>query len=341
MSTSIDQFDYILPPERIAQFPAEPRESGKLMILDRKTHAINHSYISGLPLLFKSGDVLVINNTKVFRARLKGVIDDKSVELFLVRPTSKTSWLALGKPGKKIIPGKSITVAPDFIAKVIQKNSDGTLVVDFGLTAGDTIAKANTYGSVPIPPYIKIIPDDAKYQTSFAKEVGSVAAPTAGFHFTPTILSTLKQKGVTILEITLHVGLGTFLPIKSETIEEHAIHSEWVNLPPDVALTITQAKQEGRRIIAVGTTTVRTLEGVADTLGGTLAAYQGDINLFITPGFKFKIIDGMVTNFHLPKSSLVVLVSSFAGREYILSAYEEAIKKEYRFYSFGDAMFIA
>lgn len=325
MSTSIHYFEYVLPLNRIAQMPAVPRESAKLMILDRKTKTIQHKQVADLPDFFKNGDVIIVNNTKVFRARLKS--DNK--ELFLIRPIEKNTWLAIGK---KLHPGMRIEFAANFIAHIVEKLPDGTLHVSFNQE--NVIDFANKYGDIPIPPYIKTIPKDNEYQTSYAKYEGSVAAPTAGFHFTPAILETLKQKGVTILEITLHVGLGTFLPIKSETLEEHAIHSEWVSVSNEVAHAITQAKKEKRRIIAVGTTTVRTLEGTNAT------SHEGDVNLFIQPGYKFKIIDAMVTNFHLPKSTLIVLVSAFADREFILKAYKEAVDHEYRFYSFGDAMLI-
>ncbi len=325
MATSIHDFDYTLPPELISQTPAKPRESAKLMILDRQNKKISNRHVSDLPNFFRKGDVVVVNNTKVFRARLR--LGNK--EIFLIRPLENNLWLAIGK---KLQPGMTLAFAPDFIATIIQKHTNGTVHVSFN--QDNVIDFANTYGEIPIPPYIKKIPTSSEYQTSYARHNGSVAAPTAGFHFTPAILNSLKKNGVTILEITLHVGLGTFLPIKSETLEEHAIHSEWASVSSEVADTIAQAKKEKRRIIAVGTTTVRTLEGTEGK------QYQGDVNLFITPGYKFKIIDAMVTNFHLPKSTLIVLVSAFAGREFILRAYNKAVEERYRFYSFGDAMLI-
>lgn len=341
MNTNVSDFNYTLPRTFIAQSPASPRESARLMVLNRQNKTIHHYYVSDLPTFFRRGDVLVVNNTKVFRARLHGTTDGKSVELFLIRPAGDTRWQALGKPGKKMSVGKQIFVAKNFVATVLGKHSDGTLTVDFRLSATETIARANQFGEVPVPPYIKTIPKASDYQTSYAKREGSVAAPTAGFHFTPAILKTLKKKGVEIVAITLHVGLGTFLPIKTETIEEHAIHSEWVDVSKKAAETINRAKEENRRIVAVGTTTVRTLEGVAKLYHGKLRAYEGDVRLFITPGYQFLVVDSMVTNFHLPKSTLIVLVSGFSGREFILKAYKEAIEKNYRFYSFGDAMLIA
>lgn len=340
MSTSVYDFDYDLPRERIAQSPAIPRESARLMVLDRKHKTIQHMTVANLPDYFRRGDTLVVNNTKVFRARLHGSIKGKRVELFLVRPIDTFLWLALGKPGKKYTIGSRIDIADDFVATIFDKRPDGTVVVSFDISIQEVMAKANRYGDIPIPPYIKKIPTSSEYQTSFAKHEGSVAAPTAGFHFTQSILSHLKAMGVTVLEITLHVGLGTFLPIKSKTIEGHDIHSEWVDISKDVARQINKAKDEKRRVIAVGTTTVRTLEGVSQLSKGRLRAYQGEVSLFISPGFQFTIVDSMVTNFHLPKSTLIVLVSAFAGREFILSAYSRAVMDEYRFYSFGDAMLI-
>jgi len=340
MPQSISDFDYHLPRESIAQSPAEPREYAKLMLFDRVTGAIQHHHVRDLPGFFHRGDIVVINNTKVFHARLHGTILNRNIELFLVRPTGNNQWLALGKPGKRILIGSTILIAENFSCKVTGKNSDSTFTVTFPNAPEDVIDRANTYGDIPTPPYIKKIPKDSDYQTIYAKYVGSVAAPTAGFHLTKQILTTLKEKGVTILEITLHIGLGTFMPIKSETIESHTIHSEWAEITDEVAQAINKGKKDGRRIIAVGTTTVRTLEGVAAINGGLLKKFRGDINLFITPGFQFKVIDAMLTNFHLPKSTLIVLVSAFAGREAVLHAYIEAVNNNYRFYSFGDAMLI-
>lgn len=334
MQTKISDFAYHLPQNLIAQSPVNPRESAKLMILDRSAKTIRHCHVVDLPTLFHKGDVIVINNTKVFHARLHGKIRDATVELFLVRPMASNQWLALGKPGKKIHVGDTITIADNFSANVREKDVDGTLVVNFSLQPKDVIAMANIYGSVPVPPYIKSIPDDNDYQTSYAKIEGSVAAPTAGFHLTKNIRTALKQKGVEILEITLHVGLGTFLTIKSESIEEHTMHSEWVEILHGVAEKIRIAKKERRRIVAIGTTTTRALEGTRGK------AFQGNVNLFIQPGYTFTVVDAILTNFHLPKSTLLVLVSAFSDRKFILKAYKEAIQNNYRLYSFGDAMFI-
>jgi S-adenosylmethionine:tRNA ribosyltransferase-isomerase len=344
MPTDISKFDYRLPNGLISQSPAEPREKGRLMSLSRKNNEIGHLHIRNLPTLLHPSDILVMNNTKVFKARLHGTLHDlqhSRVELFLIRPISDTIWQAIGKPWKKFVVGTTISIEPEFISTIKSKNIDGTLTVSFKKSVMEVIALADRYGSIPLPPYIKHPTHPEAYQTSYAKIVGSVAAPTAGFHLTPMLLETIRTKGVTLCEITLHVGLGTFKPIKTKTIEEHKMHSEWVSISKRSAMLINTAKNQRRRVIAVGTTTVRTLEGVAAKNGGHLKAYEGDIDIFITPGFHFNIIDGLLTNFHLPKSTLLILVSAFAGRTKILHSYREAIQKKYRFYSFGDAMFIS
>ena len=340
MTILTSDFDYDLPPGRIAQSPANPHESAKLMVLHKNTGSLEHHHISDLPSFFRNGDIVIVNDTKVFHARLHGTIQGKRIELFLIRPMVDNVWLALGKPGKRITEGSSICIASNFTCTVLEKFSNGTFTVSFALPPNEVIDRANMYGEIPTPPYIKRIPKESDYQTIYAKHVGSVAAPTAGFHLTGQILTKLKEQGVTLLKITLHVGIGTFLPIKTDTLDEHTMHSEWVKISEEVAQTVNQEKAAGRRIIAIGTTTVRTLEGVAAMNNGKLAAYSGDVNVFITPGFTFHVIDGMLTNFHLPKSTLIVLISAFAGRENVLNAYREAVDQHYRFYSFGDAMLI-
>jgi S-adenosylmethionine:tRNA ribosyltransferase-isomerase len=341
MSNLTSHYDYHLPIHLIAQTPAKPRESAKLMVLDRKADSTSHQTISDLPQFFRPGDIVVVNNTKVFHARLQvKLANHTQAEVFLLRPLANNHWLAIGKPGKKLTPGTILNIAPYFQGKVVTKNLDHTFTIDFGIDPDEVITKANLYGQVPIPPYIHQIPEDKDYQTSYAKVTGSVAAPTAGFHLTKNIRRQLQEKGVQILELTLHVGLGTFLPVKTESLKDHTMHSEWVNLTPDVAYTITQAKINDQRIFAIGTTTVRTLEGIATQNQGKLVPFTGDLNLFIKPGFKFQIINGLLTNFHLPKSTLLVLVSALAGRQKILNAYQEAIDNNYRFFSFGDAMLI-
>jgi S-adenosylmethionine:tRNA ribosyltransferase-isomerase len=232
-------------------------------------------------------------------------------------------------------------VADDFVATVLHKHDDGTLTVDFNMQSSLVIQHANICGEIPIPPYIKKIPTDGSYQTVYASETGSVAAPTAGFHITEGILGAIREKGITIVEVTLHVGLGTFLPIKSDTLADHHMHSEWVHISKEAVNGITQAKKNGQRIVAIGTTTVRSLEGVSQRFGGSLQEYSGEVDIFITPGYTFTIVDAILTNFHLPKSTLIVLVSAFAGNALMTSAYTEALSHNYRFYSFGDAMFIS
>lgn len=358
-------FDYFLPKELIAQTPAEPRDSSRLMTINRqkKTFA-NHRFADIINFL-QAGDLLVWNNTKVFKARLKGkiMLDEKivkpqidvpvsdkilnaaPVEIFLVKPMeNNTVWKVLAKPGRKLRLGMKVVFAEDFEAEVILKENDGTYLIQFAEDDMSVRAKANKYGEVPTPPYIEQAQEQAevvgRYQTVYAKEEGSVAAPTAGFHFTPELIEALKQKGVEFAEVTLHVGLGTFLPVKTDAIEDHKLHSEWVEITAKNADAINQAKSEGRRVVAVGTTTVRVLEGVTKT-EGLLRPYAGDINIFIYPGFEFKIVDALITNFHLPKSTLLMLVSAFArDRNFVLQCYKKAVEEKYRFFSFGDAMFI-
>jgi S-adenosylmethionine:tRNA ribosyltransferase-isomerase len=339
-TTPISLFDYDLPENQIAQTPAIPRESAKLMVLSKTSGSIEHKHVFDLPNYIKPDDIIIINNTKVFKARLLGTLNRSKVELFLIKPINQFEWLAIGKPGKKFKPGVIINIAENFNAKVIKHDQEETMIVSFDSNSEDVIKNADLYGHVPIPPYIKTEPKASDYQTSYAKVVGSVAAPTAGFHLTTNIRHKLFQIGVEIYEITLHVGLGTFLPVKSKTVEEHKMHSEWVNIASETANAINIAKSQNRRIIAVGTTTVRTLEGIAKQNNGKITPYTGDVNLFITPGFKFNVIDAMLTNFHLPKSTLIILVSAFSGRKNILNAYHEAIQNNYRFFSFGDAMLI-
>lgn len=359
-------FDYNLPPELIAQTPAESRDASRLMVVDKDIGQIKHEYFSYIINYLQAGDLLIWNNSKVFKARLRGTIaldettadtkipanaTDKilnaaKVEIFLVRPMENFGvWKALAKPGRKLRLGIKIIFAADFSAEVISKENDGTFLLQFKDNDLEVRSKANQYGEVPTPPYIKsgqFANLDQRYQTVYAKHEGSVAAPTAGFHFTPELIEKLEKKGVQFAEVTLHVGLGTFMPVKTDVVEDHKMHSEWVELSDKNAHLINNAKAEGRRVIAVGTTTVRTLEGLAIKFGkDQLEPYQGDINIFITPGFKFKIIDALITNFHLPQSTLLMLVSAFVkDREFMLKCYEEAVKEKYRFFSFGDAMLI-
>ncbi|MFZ2804187.1 MAG: tRNA preQ1(34) S-adenosylmethionine ribosyltransferase-isomerase QueA [Patescibacteria group bacterium] len=327
MQTS--DFDYVLPPERIAQTPASPRDHSRLLVLGRKTGDIQHRHFYDIGEFLRPGDLLVVNESKVFKARLRTTA---GIEIFLLRPEGK-AWLALAKPGRKIILASTVTFSDRTTCHVIDKKDDGTVVLDFDKPADEIFAWADRVGEVPTPPYVEKPPADADktYQTVYAKTVGSVAAPTAGFHFTPELIEKLKTKGIHFATVTLHVGLGTFRPMKTETLEEHQMHEEWIDVPDETLNAIEETKKNGGRVIAIGTTTVRALES---------GVKQGFTNVFITPGYQFKYIDGLVTNFHLPKSTLLVLVSAFAGRENILHAYHEAIAREYRFYSFGDAMLI-
>lgn len=356
MTTPISLFDYNLPPELIAQEPAKPRDSSRLLVLNLEGR-LEHRRFSDIIEYLKSGDVLVFNDTKVFKARLRGKILEKEIEVFLlsgyetakgyettkIHETTKLGfWEALLKPCRRVRIGDKIKIQNQ-TAMVCEKHEDGTVLLSFEMSSEKVIEFADKYGEIPIPPYIKKVPEKLEtYQTVYARETGSVAAPTAGFHFTKELLQKIREKGIEIEFVTLHVGIGTFRPVKSETLEEHKMHSETVEIKPDAAQRINLAKKEGRRVIAVGTTTTRALEGVAMINSGQLPenGFFGEVNIFITPGFKFNIIDGLVTNFHLPKSTLLVLVSALAGRENILPAYKEAVKEKYRFYSFGDAMFI-
>lgn len=329
--TDISLFDYDLPPEYIAQQPTEPRDAAKLLVMDRKTGETRGRVFREIVDVLRPGDVLVFNTSKVFRAR---VVRD-GVEMFVLRIRDGEADVLL-RPGKKFAVGDMVFGT----FTVREKQQDGIVRVDTRMTAAEMLAYCDAHGTVPTPPYVTSTVDEARYQTVYAKETGSVAAPTAGLHFTPELRDAIRAKGVAIEEVTLHVGIGTFRPVQSATLEEHVMHSEWVEIDDGTAQRINAAKAAHRRVIAVGTTTVRVLEGVTATLG-ELRGYRGEVNIFITPGFDFKIIDGLITNFHLPKSTLLVLVSAFAGREHVLAAYEQAKREHYRFFSFGDAMFIS
>ncbi len=342
MPTPIDLFDYVLPPERIAQEPVRPRDTSRLMVLDRVTGERQHKRFFEIVDELREGDLLVMNDTKVFKARLRGRRFAKEFEVFLLRPVADALpgaavWHALVRPGKLVHVGNNIQLADGVMATVVDKLSDGSVRLSFLMSNEEVIDFANRYGEIPVPPYVEKAPENFNdYQTVYARETGSVAAPTAGFHFTPELIEKLKGKGVQFAYVTLHVGIGTFRPVKTATLEEHEMHSEFVEVTPETAAIIHAAKREGRRVVAVGTTTVRALEGS----GVPETGFVGDVNMFITPGYAFKIVDALITNFHLPKSTLLVLVSAFAGRENILAAYNEAVEKDYRFFSFGDAMFI-
>lgn len=357
-------FNYNLPPERIADEPIEPRDHSKLMVVNREDRTVEHKQFFDIVDYFNPGDVLVLNNSKVFKARLFGTLvsptgrvlhDRPPVEIFLVRPTENGLWKALGYKGKRIKPGMKIIFsehegeevgAPEFWCDVVLKEpDDAAFLLEFPDDPDGVRAKANKYGQIPLPGYIENEHVDLDmYQTIFAadEKEGSVAAPTAGFHFTEELLAKIQEQGVIVTEVTLHVGLGTFVPVKIDRIDEHEMHSEWVEVSVEAAEAINAAKAREARVIAVGTTCTRTLEGVANFhKSGRVAAYTGDVDLFITPGFEFQVVDALITNFHLPQTTLLMLVCAFAGNvDGTLQWYQEAIDQEYRFYSFGDGMFI-
>ncbi len=333
-------FVFDLPENLIAQKPANPRDACRLMCLDKTEQTIVNRHFFDLEQLLNPGDVLVFNDSKVIPARILFQIGSKKVELFLVRKVSENQWLALGKPGKVLAVGKKFVLSEQLQFEVLEILEDGLRKVQFSLSGLELEKALNAIGAPPFPPYIKTPQasfDD--YQTVYARDAGSVAAPTAGLHFTVELLDKLKQKGVQLEFVTLHVGMGTFQPVKVDKIEEHQMHSEFYQLQEDVAERLMTAKKAGRRIIAVGTTAVRVLESASES--GSLVAGFGETAIFIYPGYKWRFVDGIITNFHLPKSTLLMLVSAFAGREFVLKAYEKAVKDGYRFYSFGDAMFLS
>lgn len=331
MSTNIQDFSYNLPEDRIAQTPIEPRDHSRLLVLSRRSGAIVHrSRFSEILDQLRSGDVLVFNTSKVFKARLQ--LDGFEVFVLKVRDGEIDT---LVKPGRKAKIGSMIGA---WI--VMSKTPDGIVTFQTDQSAAEMFAFCEKRGSIPTPPYVTSqLSNVDRYQTVYAQSLGSVAAPTAGLHFTPELIDRMRAKGVQIEEVLLHVGIGTFRPVQVDDIDDHVMHEEWVEINKETAKRLDTAKTEGRRIIAVGTTTVRVLEGVVAKMG-ELQEYRGAINLFITPGFRFHVVDALITNFHLPKSTLLVLVSAFAGRENVLAAYHQAIEEEYRFFSFGDAMFI-
>lgn len=336
-----DLFEYTLPAEQIAQFPLPEREQANLLFLDRKTGAFEDKHIADLPDLLKPGDLLVFNNSKVFHARLEGRAqnDAEAFEVFLLHPEGAL-WATLVRGLRKISIGDALWFADGSSATLVKKDPDGVAWFDFQRSPEAVFDLCEKYGQIPTPPYVNAeLSTERDYQTVYADPRGSVAAPTAGFHFTPKLLETLHARGIQQAFLTLHVGLGTFRPMKSETLEEHQMHAEWIQVSPEVVAQIEATKKAGHRVIAVGTTTTRALESAAQRTG-TLEPFEGFTSIFITPGFPFHVIDGLLTNFHLPKSTLLVLVSAFAGRETILGAYKHAVENQYRFYSFGDAMLI-
>ena len=353
-SVKVDDFDFELPAERIAQEPTRERGTSRLLHLDRSTAAIAHRSIRDLPELLQPGDLLVVNNTRVFPARLLGHRDPSggAVECLLIArlesPDTAGSelWEALVHPGQKLKPGARVRFdgAVTLHGEILERRFFGRRVVRLWTTDGSPVQNAvDAIGHIPLPPYIRrpdAADDRERYQTVFARARGSIAAPTAGLHFTPALLAALAARGVERVEVTLHVGYGTFQPIRVDSVEEHRMESEEFDIPDAAASAINAALDSRRRVIAVGTTTTRTLESVARAHGGRIAAGRGSTDLFIYPGFEFRILRGLITNFHLPQSSLLMLVSAFAGREHVLAAYRTAVAEGYRFYSYGDAMLI-
>lgn len=333
-------FYYELPEELIAQTPIEPRDASRLLVYDRSTNTIEHKHFYDLPDYLHKGDVLVINNTRVLPARIYGVkaVTGAKVEFLLHKRINLTDWEVLVKPAKKASVGAKFVFSDKLSAEVIEYEGEGLRKVRFTFD-GVFEDVLSAIGEMPIPPYIhQKLKEQERYQTVYAKENGSSAAPTAGLHFTPELLNKLRAMGVEIVEVLLHVGLGTFRPVKADDITEHKMHSEYYCVTQKAADEINAAKAEGRRIIAVGTTSVRVLESAFRD--GKLHAESGETSIFIYPPYKFKAVDALVTNFHLPESTLIMLISAFMGRENALKMYETAVKERYRFFSFGDACFI-
>lgn len=338
----LKDFNYDLPEELIAQDPLEDRSSSRLMVLHKDTGRIEHKIFRDIIDYLNPGDCLVINDTKVIPARLMGIKEDTgaAIEVLLLKRNADDVWECLVKPGKKARTGARIVFGEGLlVGEIVDVIEDGNRMIKFHYE-GIFEEILDKLGQMPLPPYITHkLQDKNRYQTVYAKNEGSAAAPTAGLHFTKELLEKIKEKGVNVVSITLHVGLGTFRPVKVDKIEEHRMHTETFNISKEAADTINRTRAAGGRVIAVGTTSCRTLESaVADD--GTIPARSGDTDIFIYPGYKFKAIDCLITNFHLPESTLIMLVSALAGRDNIMNAYETAVKERYRFFSFGDAMFI-
>lgn len=335
----VELFDYSLPEERIAQHPVHPRDTARL--LDLTGGGLADRTIRDLPDLLRPGDLLICNDTRVIPARLTGQRGAVKVEVTLHKREADSRWRAFARPAKKLRVGDRIDWTDGFSADVAAKGEAGEVTLTFDRTGAALMAALHTHGVMPLPPYIKrptgAEPDDTRdYQTVFAAREGAVAAPTAGLHFTTDMLARLRARGVRQALVTLHVGAGTFLPVKVDDTEDHRMHTEWGEVPAETAAAIAETRSAGGRIVAVGTTTLRVLEAAARD-DGTVAAWHGETDLFITPGYRFKTVDLLLTNFHLPRSTLLMLVSAFSGRERILAAYEHAIEAGYRFFSYGDA----
>lgn len=341
----IREFDYILPQELIAQYPAEKREQSKLMILNREKGVIVHKNFYDIIDYLDKRDCLVLNNSRVIPARLLGIKNKSGakVEFLLIKRLEHDTWEVMVRPGKKLHPGDEVLFSsqPQFKAEILDYGTDGTRIVKF-IYDGDFLKLLEKIGKIPLPPYIDReieSQDKERYQTVYCEKDGSVAAPTAGLHFTKELLAKVAEKGVTIAYVTLHVGIGTFRPVKCDVVEDHRMHFEEYEIDEKNAELINQTKKNGGRIICVGTTSARSLESAAEE-NGLIRPGRGDTDIFIYPGYKFKATDSLITNFHLPKSTLLMLVSAFYNRKKILEAYEIAIKEQYRFFSYGDAMLI-
>ena len=336
-------FWYDLPKELIAQEPADPRDAARLMVLDRQNDSIVHSVFHDLPQFLEKGDLLVVNNSKVLPARLMGtkVPTGAVCELLLLRQVKGDTWECLARPGKRMQAGTKVEFGDGSLTAVVDETlPDGNKYVTFTYDTETLYEKLDEFGKMPLPPYItKQLEDQSQYQTVYAKELGSAAAPTAGLHFTPQLMDTIRAMGVNIAEVTLHVGLGTFRPVNEESIEDHQMHSEWYSVSEETAQLINDTRAAGHRVIAVGTTSCRTLEAVWAKYG-KIVPCSGNTSIFIYPGIELKAIDGLITNFHLPESTLIMLISAFYGYDKTMAAYKVAVEEKYRFFSFGDAMFI-
>lgn len=338
----VSDFDFYLPEELIAQHPLEKRDTSRLMVLDKETGKIEHKVFKDIIDYLNEGDTLVLNNTRVMPARLIGAKEGTGgkIEFLLLKRLEGDKWECLAKPGKSAKPGRRFEFGDGKLkCEVLEVLETGNRIVEFEYE-GIFEEVLDSLGEMPLPPYIhEKLDDKERYQTVYSKETGSAAAPTAGLHFTEELLKKIEDKGVNIAYITLHVGLGTFRPVKVETIDKHVMHSEFYQLSKETADIINNTKENGKRVISVGTTSTRTLETIADE-NGVVRECSGWTNIFIYPGYKFKVVDNLITNFHLPESTLIMLVSALAGKEHVLNAYNEAVKEKYRFFSFGDAMFI-
>ena len=340
---NIKDFDFDLPEELIAQTPLEKRDSSKLLVIDRKTHDMVDTHFDHILDELNPGDALVMNNTRVLPARLYGEKPDTHghVELLLLKNTQGDQWEVLAKPAKRLRVGAKVSFGDGRLTATVKEELDhGGRIVEFDYD-GIFLEVLESLGEMPLPPYIhEKLDDPERYQTVYAKENGSAAAPTAGLHFTQDLLEKIEAKGVKLVYLTLHVGLGTFRPVSVDNIDEHEMHSEFYTLSEEAAQTLRDVKAAGGRVVAVGTTSIRTLETIGSKFNSEIKADSGWTNIFIKPGYDFKVVDAFSTNFHLPKSTLVMLVSAFAGREFVLEAYQHAIDQHYRFFSFGEAMFV-